>query len=266
MLTHGLNGSEYSTLLLLLAACDPLVAMDSRLIDSANTGRPILQGAALSFDGATQNAESPSLITSSDTFIHASFWLKPNEPNFAIFFSILHSSADDIRLVSSSNLFRLDLDDGSVSSISTTESTISSTWRFVEIYVADGDNWIEFDGVRYSGAHPFSLSTLTDGRLALGAKVGGTFPATCSIIDARITSDSVNEHWELRDNGLSALTSGTDLTLVGSPVSVTDNTIPVDPANERGFSGRMWFDGASTVTIPNQKTTLPLTLEMDVLD
>ena len=138
MLTHGLNGSEYSTLLLLLAACDPLVARDSRLIDSANTGRPILQGAALSFDGATQYGESPALISSSDTFIHASFWLKPNEPNFAIFFSILHSSADDIRLVSSSNLFRLDLDDGAVSSISTTESTISSTWRFVKIYVADG--------------------------------------------------------------------------------------------------------------------------------
>jgi hypothetical protein len=56
-----------------------------------------------------------------------------------------------------------------------------------------------------------------------------------SIIDAKITGDT-NQHWDLRDNGLSALTSGTDLTLVGSPVSVTDNTIPVDPANERGFT------------------------------
>ena len=47
---------------------------------------------------------------------------------------------------------------------------------------------------------------------------------------------TANQRWDLRDNGLSALTSGTDLTLVGSPVSVTDNTIPVDPANERGFT------------------------------
>jgi hypothetical protein len=56
-----------------------------------------------------------------------------------------------------------------------------------------------------------------------------------SFSEFKVTGDT-KQHWDLRDNGLSSLTSGTDLTLVGSPVSVTDNTIPVDPANERGFT------------------------------
>ena len=80
MLTHGLNGSEYSTLLLLLAACDPLVARDSRLISSANTGRPILQGAALSFDGSTQHGEYDTGNTDADGLgaVTISAWVNPS--------------------------------------------------------------------------------------------------------------------------------------------------------------------------------------------
>jgi len=229
----------------LVKACNPLVTRDSRLISSANTGRPILQGSALSFDGATQYGVSQPLVTNGDTFINIKMWLKPNEPvNDRMFMSLMHSGSDDVRLITNgSQLIDLVLDDGSISTISTTESSTSNTWRYVEIYVADGENWIEFDGVRYSGTNSFNFATLTDGRLGIGARATGGFFTNCLFLDLKLETDSVNEHWDLRNNGLSALTSGTDLTLVGSPVSVTDNTIPVDPANERGFSGRMLFDG-----------------------
>ena len=138
-----------------LKDCGALVARDSRLIDSSNTGRPILQGAAMSFDGATQSVTAAHLVG--------------------------------------------------------TETVVSS--------------------------HGTSTPTVNAGSIAFSA-------GTCALLEL---SDGTLYEMQERQGSIAYDSSGAGNrgVYVNDPPSVTDNTIPIDPANERGMSGRMWFDPAS---------------------
>ena len=77
-LDTSLDVATFNDILAHIKAMSPLVATDSRLLNPANAGRPIPQGVAMSFDGATQYAvytQSSDLSLIDWTY---SFWVKLN--------------------------------------------------------------------------------------------------------------------------------------------------------------------------------------------
>ena len=239
-----LDVATFNDILARVRTCDPLVARDSRLISSANTGRPILQGAALSFDGATQNLiATTSTIDVSQPDWYIEFYINPTRLGYGSNQPIV--SQMDLNGIGR-NVLQIE------ATSDTLQTSIGGSTRSFSIQATSGWGMVRLERVgndvrlTYKGA----TSTVTpanfnksDGQIVIGSNKGSSGFTQCNLLDFSY-NDGVNANrWDLRDNGLSSLTSGTDLTLVGSPVSVTDNTIPVDPANERGFSGRMLFDG-----------------------
>jgi len=224
-------GGVYSDIVNRIKACDPLVARDSRLIDSANTGRPILQGAAMSFDGATQHAVYTQSSDLSSTDWNYSFWVKLNSTANAPLLSQRNGTGVGRSLIEIKNGVLVTLL-GNGSSVPSTLA-VSTNWCNVAISKVGNVFTMTLDGV--SEILGISAMESATGDIQLAVNKPRSLRAAASFLDFRVTG-TANQRWDLRDNGLSALTSGTDLTLVGSPVSVTDNTIPVDTANERGFT------------------------------
>jgi len=78
-LDFRLDGEAGNPFAEFLETCGGLVTTDTRAISSKNEGRPILQGRAYSFDGATQYASSgvlPSISGSLECYFKAGIWLE----------------------------------------------------------------------------------------------------------------------------------------------------------------------------------------------
>jgi hypothetical protein len=187
----------------------------------------------MSFDGATQYGEYDTGNTDNNGLGAVTISVDVKITVGAVTQVIFAKGDQAYRLyVDSSNIFVIGVTSTGVSASIGAFNKLSVTFNSAGDGVSlSVDGVIVWTGLAAAGTNGAS-SKFFLGSLSSGPQL---FFLNGTVANFQITGDT-KQHWDLRDNGLSALTSGTDLTLVGSPVSVTDNTIPVDPANERGFT------------------------------
>lgn len=225
-LNFGLKASDTDALVKRLLEMMPLIATDPALIDSANDGRPHPQGEALSFDGSTQYAEWDTGSIANDRFgaVTIEGYFQPTSTGAQSFWS---AGFDNYRLAYSGGFI--------VNGTSIGQTAIPNVWvHYCVVYNNLGEG-VEFmvNGVSvWSGIA--SAGSGTDPKFYVNARGAGLL-SSGRTLNVRIYGDT-NEHWPLRHDGKSALTTGNDLTLVGNPPAVVDNNVPVDAANERGFT------------------------------
>ena len=250
-----LDVATFNDILARIKTCDPLVARDSRLIDSANTGRPILQGAALSFDGATQYGTTSILPTASGS-LECYFKSDDTSGNKLLIGS--ESASNCFLGVSSGKLSGGIGGEWWVHILGTTTLQTGQwyhakiTWdgAIVKLYLDDIED--------YSGAQVGSA--VVGQAIYMACKSTNGTPT--SFFDGTISNATINgTRYPLAEGAGSTAYStsgnGNHATLIGNPTWVLEDGIPSSNLDD-GFSKRMAFDGVNdSVTLGSSVTITP---------
>ncbi len=243
-LSGGVAGYIYSQI---KAISSLVLASDSAVHAPA---RPVFDNEVLQLNGVDQYVTYPNTVPNTATSIEVSGWVKPNElRNVKILFSLLHSNSDDLRLIThlASGTFRLEADDGSVDSLNTNLPIDLNQWVFIEFGILGGNLYFKGFFQDLSIATTFDFSTITDGRMAWGARAGDS--SLCSetaIAGVKVKIDGVLTQHDLQGNELDASGNGNHLTLVDAPTFVIDNShelAEADRVNAVGCGLGKTFDG-----------------------
>ena len=246
VLAHPFARSSVKSINRLIKECNPLLATDPKII-TAQEGRPVPQGAALEFTGTEYGEGSMDSLGA----VTISAWVFNSITGGSNILWAYGRTYYRLTLFGSSRLLRIGNDD-------TTVTLPSGEWVFLEV-----DFYSDAFGteVRLNGGTVWTGNIQTDfniGDSTFRIGADSTFVGLYQgkLLDFQITGDTT-QHWDLRNNGKSAI-GGDDLTLVNNPASVIDNTIPVDAANERGFTEGTGSNGAAIGEIILARADNPL--------
>jgi len=256
---HNYNGAIIATLIRegfipRVEAMNPLLATDPLILSGSQAGRPVPQGEALEYTG---------------TEYHTSNVMAPISGGYSAWFNTSSTVAQQIigaqsttrayMIISALGVLAGGVGNDTFSLIKGTTLVDDGAWHFAELSWDGVTVTLKVDGnTEYTGAQ--NGATPQDFDLDVAARnnngTRGNTPFIGKLLDVRII-DTTPQHWDRRNNGLSAI-GGDNLTLVNNPAAVIDQTIPVDPANERGLTVGTGSNGAPIGEIILARADTPL--------
>lgn len=228
-----------------IKAMFPLLASDPKVRNPDNIGRPHPQATRLDLTG-TEHFESLGLdITSATNYSIAAWVYKPDNifTGFNVIWSTNKTGGNRLRFASGSNrLFLVSVDTG--------VDVPLATWTHIKVsYLGDAAVEMFINGVsQWTG----SASATRGVDLFFGAQSDGVSPngwfKGC-ILSPFIEGDT-NEQWNLNrliGSTAPSVNGSSDLTAVGNPAEVKDNTVPPELDFEalRGFTEGTGSNGAA---------------------